>query len=88
MDDKKFKLIIHNTKFLNLNLIEIKVLYCIYNPVAIIQRDIKRQADIRLTEMRHAIKIVSMGILDIATIQNPIKGRPHKCYNLKKPVSE
>ena len=87
--DEKLKSIIHNAKILNLNVNEIKVLFCIHKAGVITQRDIERQADLRQPEVSLALKhLSSMDLLENATIQNPVKGRPHNCYNLKKPVSE
>ena len=88
-DDEKFKSIIHNAKILNLNINEIRVLYCIHKAGVITQRDIERQADLRQPEVSLAIKHLStMGMLDNETIQNPIKGRPLNSYTLKKPIKE
>jgi predicted transcriptional regulator len=88
-DDEKLNSIIHNAKILNLNVNEIKVLYCIHKAGVITQRDIERQADLRQPEVSIAIRrLSSMGMLDNVTMQNPNKGRPVNCYNLKKPVSE
>ena len=88
-DDEKFNSIIHNAKILNLNVNEIKVLYCIHKAGVITQRDIERRADLRQPEVSLAIRrLFSMGMLENAPIQNPVKGRPVNCYNLKRPVSE
>lgn len=88
-DDEKFKSIIHNARILNLNVNEIKVLYCIHKAGVITQHDIERRADMRQPEVSLAVKHLStMGMLDSVQKQNPVKGRPVNCYNLKKPVSD
>lgn len=88
-NDEKFKSIIHNAKILNLNVNEIRVLYCIHKAGVITQRDIERQADLRQPEVSLAIKHLSlMGMLDNETVQNLGKGRPHNSYTLKKPIKE
>lgn len=88
-DDEKINSIIHNAKILNLNVNEIKVLYCIHKAGEITQRDIERQADLRQPEVSLAIKqLSSMEMLICDTIQNPVKGRPQKCYTMKKPMKD
>jgi predicted transcriptional regulator len=88
-NDEKLKSIIHNARILNLNANEIKVLYCINNAGEISQRDIERQADLRQPEVSLAIKhLSSMEMLKCDSIQNPVKGRPQKCYTMKKPMKD
>lgn len=88
-EDEKLKSIIHNAKILNLNVNEIKVLYCIHKAGVITQRDIERQADMRQPEVSLAIShLSSMEMLVNETIQNPVKGRPINSYNLKRPIHE
>lgn len=86
-DDEKLKSLIHNAKILNLNVNEIKVLYCIHKAGEITQRDIERKADLRQPEVSLAIRhLSSMEMLNCTSVQNPVKGRPHNCYTLKKPI--
>ncbi|MDD1690512.1 MAG: MarR family transcriptional regulator [Methanoregula sp.] len=88
-DDEKLKSIIHNAKILNLNVNEIKVLYCIHKAGEISQRDIERRADLRQSEVSLAIKHLSlMEMLNCDSIQNAVKGRPQKYYSLKKSMMD
>jgi len=88
-DDEKFKSLIHNAKILDLNVNEIKVLYCIQKSGRISQRDIERQADLRQPEVSLAIKQLALtGMLHNESMPNPGKGRPFNCYTLKKPITE
>lgn len=88
-DDEKINSIIHNAKILNLNVNEIKVLYCIHKAGIINQHDIERRADLRQPEVSLAIKQLSlMEMLVCDTIQNSGMGRPTKSYTLKKPIKE
>ena len=88
-DDEKYKSLIYNAKILNINVNEIKILYCIHKSGTITQRDIERQADLRQPEVSLAMKHLSlMGMLGCVSVQNPNKGRPHNCYNLLKPMKD
>ncbi len=88
-DDEKYKSLIYNAKILNLNVNEIKVLYCIHKSGTITQRDIERNADLRQPEVSLAIKhLSSMGMLEYDNIQNPDKGRLMNYYKLKKPMKD
>ena len=88
-DDEKLKSIIHNAKILNLNVNEIKVLYCINKAGEITQRDIERQADLRQPEVSLAIKqLSSIDMLKCDVTPSLVKGRPQNSYTMKKTMKD
>ena len=88
-DDEKLKSVIHNAKILNLNVNEIKVLYCIHKAGEITQRDIERRADLRQPEVSLAIKqLSSMEMLKCESTPSLVKGRPQNSYTMKKTMQD